>query len=601
MNRRVDWRDRRGRLERVITDAVALTKYAAGFRSESLRRLAILGQLRARVAIAGAQGNGKSTLVKALLASRTYPDPPVPIAEREETRIPIIYRHGERAVFTELSTTRRRQLDGALGIEDVRRRTSADSRFYDRVSYARLRALEIEDPRFQLPADVDIVDLPGVAGNLAGVTEWTRKNVIEQETQCIVFVVGSSQTIDCCEAEANVIRAFGAMLPDSIFVQNVWSGYDDPVEETREHNVAFLTSHLGKPPVYFTVDCALALRAAAGGDKGPLASVSDHLAPLLEGDRGRLVSEEAMRCAARLRGLMGDLEEALLRAKGAAEEAQEFHEKLEGQRAALKKLSAELVRYLDDAEQRGMGQCHDRIDAAFGEFTRGIERYLVEEDAITEKLLERRFSDGIGDLNRTIRALVEEWVQGAVQELQARLGEEIADASSEEALVRRLENLNVPGLEAMGLRDLLAGVRNWLPRLLGIGGATLALLAGPVGVFAGAIAAVLGGSVGDWIGRKMGTLLKDHVETPLALKQCKALMEKLGPELEDKKGDAIDGLRSCIHGMRMKLEQHVGGVLDARGERLNESQRRSLDADPGSLEAELRAAAGVLASVEAVI
>ncbi len=530
-----------------------------------------------------------------------YPDPPVPIAEREETRIPIIYRDGERAAFTEVSTTGRWQFDGALGIEDVRRRTSADSRFYDRVSYARLRALEIEDPRFQLPADVDLVDLPGVAGNLAGVTEWTRTNVVEQETQCIVFVVGSSQTIDCCEAEANLIRAFGAMLPDSIFVQNVWSGYDDPVDETREHNVEFLTRHLGRPPVYSTVDCARALRAAAGGDKSPLASVMDHLTPLLEGDRGRLVSEEAMRCAARLRGLIGDLEEALLRAKGAAAEAQEFHEKVEGQRDALRKLSAELVRCLDDAEQRGMGHCQVRIEAAFGEFMQGIEKYLVEEDAVTQQLLERRLSDAIGDLNRTIRVMVEEWVQGTVQELQARLGEEITDASSEEALVRRLENLKVPGLEAMGLRDLLAGVRNWLPRLLGIGGAALALAMGPAGWVAGAIAAILGGSMGDWFGRKMGTLLKNHVEKPLALKQCKALMEKLGPELQDRKGDAMEGLRSCVHGMRIKLEQHVGGILDARGERLDESQRRSLGAEPGSLEAELRAVAGVLASVDALI
>ncbi len=308
-----------------------------------------------------------------------------------------------------------------------------------------------------------------------------------------------------------------------------------------------------------------------------------------------------MRCAARLRGLIGDLEEALLRAKGAAAEAQEFHEKVEGQRDALRKLSAELVRCLDDAEQRGMGHCQVRIEAAFGEFMQGIEKYLVEEDAVTQQLLERRLSDAIGDLNRTIRVMVEEWVQGTVQELQARLGEEITDASSEEALVRRLENLKVPGLEAMGLRDLLAGVRNWLPRLLGIGGAALALAMGPAGWVAGAIAAILGGSMGDWFGRKMGTLLKNHVEKPLALKQCKALMEKLGPELQDRKGDAMEGLRSCVHGMRIKLEQHVGGILDARGERLDESQRRSLGAEPGSLEAELRAVAGVLASVDALI
>lgn len=563
------WRRQLRTLQDVSDRCDVLQKRTPDFYAKLRHRLQRLEQTRTRVAIAGAQGVGKSTLVAALLASRELPSPPIPVSEREETRVPIVCRWSSSAGYREVREGADHYRAGRLTLAQVRERASADSRVFDRLTsdYRSLLALELEDPGFALGPHADAVDLPGVSGNLAGVNEWARRFLLEDSTQALVFVVSSGQTIDCTEDEANLIRAYGPLMVRTVFVQNVWSGYDDDIEGTRAGNLEFLSEHIGEDAArhYLLLDCRDGLERARRGDREPLTEVARALEPLLDQDKDVLVREEAQRLASHLDQLYALVTADTFAAKGMLEEAGRVREKLEADRAALERVLVAVGQ--DVADERGA--LHEKLNAvaarALTTLRQDLASYIEGDRTLTRKLLEREVSRLLGRTSRAIidgsSAAITEAADSLREAIRRRLDEEL-DVQTSPEVEFDLESFELPEIDLEALRKAVRLVTTVSSAVGAVVGTAIGSLFGPVG---GVIGGILGGVVG-WLGAKVG---RSKIEAPIARKQRASILAAIEGPIAEARKETQSNLERAGDAQLDRLTKEIERIIAARTEALS--------------------------------
>ena len=490
------WRAELSAVLEMLTTCSPLRKRSPKFVEAARARLAKLSAERARVTVAGAQGVGKSTLVSALLASPRFAGNPVPVSEREETRMPIIARWGPAPLMRDIFADHPEVHEGEFSEGEVRRRASVDRTVFDRLAFGAMLAVELEHPGFDLPPHIDVVDLPGVSGHLAGVSEWAGKYLLSDSTQCTIFLVASNQTIDCVEDEANLVRAYGPLMTRVIFVQNVWSDYDDPVDQTEEKNKLFLSKHIGEAYHYLRLDCDQALLAKRAGAPELVAPLLDRASPILGGRRPGPARGGARAARLHVAGTIENVEAALLEARGQGVEARKARERMASRLAEAERQAAVLFEAVN-LERRACGQdLAVSITTAFTDFEAGLTEYIEGDRSLTPKLLEREIARLAGELNRTIRDAVVARLAKATSRLKEQLGREVdgADAAMPGA------EFSMPAFDDEMLRKFVRGFSDLLETGAGVAGAA-------IGGFIGNIpGAIIGGAIGmfiGWVAKKM--------------------------------------------------------------------------------------------------
>lgn len=606
------WEKAMKQLRGYLAENSVLHKYAPRYAASADRRLSQVSRAPVRIGVAGAQGLGKSTLVKGLLASPRCPEPPIPVREREETRIPVISVKRKRPALAEIFRGgRTREREQRVTEEDVRVRASADSSVFDKVKYRKLEALIVYDPDFDLAQRVELVDLPGVGGHLAGISKWAEDYLLGGDLACLVFVVDSSQSIDSSHHEANLIRAFGPQLLKSVFVQNLWSGYPDPVEETRAANLEFLNKHLGKDSVrYVMVDLRSAGRAKAEGDSQIFAPLDAELGPLLAGDRSFMVLAEVIKAKNQCQVVEARLQRDLHAARGEHDKHQEatdeLKQRLKELQALAKSLKAHGNRKCDDLGS----SLRSTADNVLDRFSTGLVEYIDNaKHPVTQKLLEREVSNRIGEANRSLVASYNKGVAALRDELRKKI-----EAANARFRLKGAAGIDLPApefnLDLDGLVKFVAVLKKGLAIGGSVGGAvggTLggakaggvigALIGGPPGAAIGAVVGgIVGGILGMFGGRKAGQATGNQVHARLKDKQKRAFRERMGKELPALKKK----VRSSIQGSIVSLRQTLEGEVDEVMEALHEAAHSEAPTDEAEFEDSGRAVKQIQADLKVI-
>lgn len=508
-----------------------------------------LRQQRWRIAVAGAQGNGKSSLVRALLASPSNPDPPVPVSDREETRIPVLYRKGAKPTLREVGKLGKKIHKGPIDEDAIRRRASVDRTLLDRARYATLDALEVELPGVALEGEIDLVDLPGVAGNLASVSGWAIKNLLERGSQGVIFVLAPSSTIEATAEEANLIRAFGPLMVRTIFVHNVWSGYDDDNDATERLNLEFLRRHIGGEVRYVRVDVRAALEAARRGASDAIQPVLDGLAPFFRGDLQDLTLDEAGRLKNLLDEVLRALAVDLLAASGRADAARAAARAIEAERAKVRAALDQLTRDIRQEVEATRGLVHGKLEGELDGFERQLDDFVRDRNDLQQDVFEREVARRVGSLQRAIK--------NALSSEFAVLLERVK-AQSREALGRLdLEGLAEPDVQidapqlALGLERQMLGAVKWIVNAAaGIGGALVGAIGGPLG-------AIVGGLLGGLVGWLAGIVLDRTVGATLSERERSHIRSQLRASLEQSRKGLIEAVDGAVDGVAAQLTDAV--------------------------------------------
>lgn len=519
-----------------------------------------------RMAVVGAQGVGKSTVARALLASPHWPEPPIPVAEGEETRIPIIVRYAKTAAYEQVFKRKPKRVEGRISEKEVRRRASADQKVYRRNLFERLQALIIEDPRCQMPPNTELADLPGVSGNLAVVSEWAADNILKP-AQLLVFVLASSQTITCTEDEANLIRSFGPLMVHPVFVQNVWSEFDDDIERTATDNKRFLDKHIGQERYsYLFLDASKALREAERGPSQALQPLKNLVTPFLEREPAQLLSSLVLQVIekANLALQLASIEYA--EATGKAAEAREQLENVEREQRQLERLQQRLFERLSTERvtaARALGQAFSN---GLMELRTKIESFLEGDRTINQKLIEQEAARQMGQLNREMQ-----------KELHVELGkltdifEEEMDAEFPRKKAKFNAKFKAPGLDLVGLRMTARAATNMGSIIAGgaggvkTGAAVGTAVGGPIGFLAGTAAGFAAGLLVGWLTKKT---IETVAEKPLVQKQIDGYRVGLTKELDKARKESQKKLATVV-------DEHVE-ILMAHVTRLTEERKDAL-------------------------
>lgn len=457
--------------------------------AEIEQHLQRLREQRWRIAVAGAQGNGKSSLVRALLASPEHPDPPVPVSDREETRIPVLYRKGRVSCLREVGKLGKREHLGPIEEEAIRKRASVDRGVFDSARYAALDALEVDLPGVALQGEIDLVDLPGVAGNLATVSQWAITNLLEVGSQAVIFVLSSSSTIEATQKEANLIRAFGPLMVRAVFVQNIWTAYDDDNDATEAFNLKFLRRHLGHEVHYVRLDIRAALDAARRGEPIALRPVLDALEPFYRRDILALSLADAGRLRRVIDEVLRSLAVDLLSASGNAEAARRAVAAIQAERERLSAALLVLTLRIQDEVEVARCEVRNGLRLEFDNFERALEEFVRDEKSLQNEQFEREVARQFGRLQHGFKGIL----TSAVDALQHRVREQSRE------VLGRIEVMVLPDADVQfaapplefGLPRQILDVLKGVVRLgMGAGGAAV----GP------AAAAVAGGYIGVELG-----------------------------------------------------------------------------------------------------
>ena len=578
-------------IREVVALCLPLTKRAPDFVKGHRSRLDSLAAARSRVAVAGAQGVGKSTLMRSLLSSPEMSSPPVPVSQREETRVPIVTRWAATPGYRELHVGGPKYREGEILEDEVRKRASADARFFDKARFVGLRALEIEHPRFPLPKHLDLVDLPGVSGALAGVSAWAKRHLLEQGTQCMIFVVGSAQSIDCVEDEANLIRAFGPLMPRTVFVQNIWGGFPDPVEETREANFEFLNEHLDgfQPSRYLKIDCDAALRAARDGAASLLEPLIAELAPFLGAETSELLDEEASRLDGKLRAVRSVVDLDLAAATG---DHRRVAAKLAGLRAeieALKRLERSLRAKVRSEKKRIGRDLDSAVDEHLELFTGALADFVKEDRVVTQKLLDRHVARSTGTLNRSIQGDVSAEIAASLDTLRKHVEKAVEAVATEASEIADELEIDTPEIELVGLRKMVRGVGKVVVAGARIGGGYGGAKAGAVaGSFFGPWGTVIGGVLGGIVGLLAAGALahkgRQAADAAVAQSQLTALLKEFNKSLPSLKKSVKKDLRGVTATVLAGFEKQTTSLLRDRRATFEEKLASAHGAAGGSVE-----------------
>lgn len=606
------WQKALQTLEKILSECGPLEKRSSQFVQDSKKRIRRIWSTYWRIAVAGSQGNGKSTLAQALLASPRLPAPPIPVQEREETRIPIVCKTASPQGYVHVTKRSKHFHKGEITEAEVRKRTSADARFFKRHLYSRLEALELHHPLFRLPEHVDLVDLPGVAGNLAGITEWAKKYLLEESAHCIIFVVTSSQSIDCVDEEANLIRAFGPLMVRTIFVQNVWQGYDDDIESTKEANLEFLRRYTdGQSLHYLLLDCASALDSAREGDYSMLEPLLSLVSPFINADPGELVKEQALRLSLKLGVVEEQVERELWTSRGEEQAAEEARRKHAEKMAQVEIIRKKALAILSSECLNIARTLVDNANEELRNLEKGISDYITGDRTPTPKLLEREVARLLGNLNRNIKSTSEKRFQEAVENLKRRIQLKVKDFGSGRPLDLDLE-METPQFNFES-RKWLRGLEAIMEKVLAIGIGAIGFAAGAqigaaLGAAGGPVGAVIGVLVGGLLGWLGGKVVKKGIEAgfekPLAQSQVKEILAKMKPEFKKARNDANKGIEKAVDSFKQLVSERINQICDdMKDERADstpfpaQSQRQSSE----NLERELQVIRDVRTRVTEIV
>ena len=543
--------------------------------SDIERRLKRLHERRWRIAVAGAQGNGKSSLVRALLASPADPEPPVPVSDREETRIPVLYRRGAKPKLWEVGTFGRRSQPGPIDEAAIRKRASADRRLRDRARYAGLDALEVELPGVALDDEIDLVDLPGVAGNLANVSKWATKNLLERGSQCVIFVLAPSSTISATEQEANLIRAFGSQMVRAIFVHNVWSGHDDDHDATERENMGFLQKHVESEVRYVRLDIRAAGEAARRGDATLVGPLLDALAPFYRGELCGLALDEA----GRLRNLLDEVQRSVavdqLGATGNAEAAQRAARAIQAEREKVRHALQDVIRLIHaevDVTRRSVAK---GVEQEAGSFERSLDEFVRDEKTLSQNVFEREVARRVGSLQRATKKTLEAEIEGLLGRVRER-SREVLGRIDLEALPDTEVKFEAPRLTFGLERQILGAVKF----AVGLGGAAAGAAAGAMlgaegGALAGPLGFIAGGIAGALVGWLGSLALDETVGASITEKERRTMRDQLRASLAGTMAATLEAIEGALQRVERQLVGAVETFRDDREAVLLEQSRQT--------------------------
>jgi len=523
-----------GTFKRAIESIQVLRRYDKTLLDSTLSSLDLAENSMISIGIAGAQGVGKTTLLKAILASKALPDPPFPARQREETGVPVLAARAEKPYLVEIYGKRKRKRIDLKKItqNDIHIRTSADKLTERHADYLRLKSLEVFMPDLAIPEGVFIVDLPGVGGNLATVSKWAQKYVLEGMS-CILFVLDCAQAVTCVESEANLIRMFGPQLYGSIFIQNVWSDYDDDVESVEKANREFLSEHIGEH-TYVKIDLKQALQEKSSDNQKRLAAVQKFISSVGAG-RDAVIIGSASRTL-KIRGLeiRSALEVELRRLSDQKEQYLEERKTAETQLKELENAKQSLMNALEESAKQQEVNVKKGVRVASEEFLIAMQKYIEESESINKKLLERKLAREIGFINKRTSIVVTE----AIRKVQEDIGDTIQDYQQAADNFAKAETPDIDG------NLIVILLRRGLHIGAGIGGGFGGFVGGAalgakVGGFVGTIAGPLGAIVGGFLGAALGGLLA-RVFTSENKKRRKCL-ENLQSQVKTGLPDWIEG------------------------------------------------------------
>lgn len=516
-----------------------------------------------RIAVAGAQGVGKSSLVRALLATKEDPEPPVPVNPREETALPVLYRRAERAGYREIYGAKRVFTPGMLDEAGVRARASADRSVFDSMRFRNLDALELELPSVALEMGVDLVDLPGVGGNLATVSKWAVRNLLERGSQCVVFVVSGPGTIECSAQEANLIRAFGPLMVRAVFVQNTWSGHDDDEDETARLNIEFLQEHVGEDAAcrYIRLDVRAALTAARRGERALLEPVLSTLAPFFRRDHDQLARDEAER----LRNVLFEVNRVAmidrLDAIGRADTARKARGAVAAERERESSMLDELSRAITAEIETSKTTAREAVGKHVAAFGTALDEFIANEAELRQDPFEREVARRVGQLQRGVAEFFAEEGTALGARIEARSREILAGIEIP-ALGDVETRIDAPDLEYTLHRKLVQGMKWAIGGAVGVaaglGGAAAGLeLGAMLGAAGGPPGAIIGGILGTLIGAAAGTFASSQVDerfgSAVSAKERAHVRSELAPRLVA----AETELRASVHSALDKIGEQV--------------------------------------------
>lgn len=521
-----------------------LRRFEKPLMEKTLANIDLADKARISIGIAGAQGVGKTTLLKAILASTDLPDPPFPARQREETGVPVFAARSETPHLIEVyGKHKRKKVDlNIITQNDIHIRTSADTFTQRHADYLRLKSLEVFMPDLAIPEGIFLVDLPGVGGNLATVSKWARKYVLEG-MNCILFVLDCAQAVTCVESEANLIRMFGPQLFGSLFIQNVWSEHEDDVESVEKANREFLSEHIGDHQ-YVKIDLKQALQEKAYGNPNRLASVL-HLINSLGARKDAVFVGTASR-ALKIRGLeiRRALEMDLRRLMDQKGQYQEEKKAAEKRLKELEEVKQSLLASLEKSSKQQENSISKGVKKASEEFLQAMQEYIDRSESLNKQLIERKLAREVGSVNKKVATAVEK----AIGKVHEEVGESIRDY---QRVTEEFAGTKTPDIDG---NPIVIIFRKGLPIVGTLGGAALgAKIGGIAGTIGGPIGAIVGGLLGAALGSLLGKIfMSEKKKRRKCLEQIQTQVQESIPKWVN---GALVSYRAVIESIRSAYEE----------------------------------------------
>jgi len=297
-------------------------------------------------------------------------------------------------------------------------------------------------------------------------------------------------------------------MTQTIFIQNVWGGYGDPVEETREANLNFLRKHLDiEAPNYLLLDIKKAGEAKSSGNEKLFAPLRKMISPMLDRDFQFMVYEETSRALRTAKKIFPWLNNEIMRLKGdqgILEEKLTEAKRLQKVQQAL----AERLMMFTANEMKQMGtRLENLCDRLIDRLEKNVIDYLNRAPTVTQKLLEKKISIEMGSLNRNlsreVRNLLDSFQKALLQEAEnckANI------ASSKKAVKIDELQVDLGGDFGASLALVLKRIMKAFATIVGgywgaEGGAIIGSMIAPV--IGTMIGGLIGGFGGAWIANKL--------------------------------------------------------------------------------------------------
>lgn len=547
-----------------------LSKYDPSFLEQQIEDFDRLRKEPIKIGIAGAQGVGKTTLMKAIVASESLMDPPFPAREREETGVPIeAIRSGNRYMVEIYGKRRKKKITGKITENAIHIRTSAmlDSRHH---KYLRLKGLKVYMPEFDIPEGITIVDLPGVGGNLAGVSKWAEKYIL-QDSIDLIFVLSAAVAITCLEAEANLIRMFGPQCRNALFIQNVYSNFDDDVDAVEKSNREFLDDNL-KEYSYFKIDLKKALEVEPADCNNVIAPIKDRIRRVSSSRDVTLSAISAKKLATRLHDIRLELCTELDSITGEEEEYKRRKKEAEDFRRNVKATKEKTIASLDRSLENGRTTIQKSVQACSNDLIARFSEYVEGADSLKKKLLNRKLAREIGRMNKEVGKSVSEALENAQQAVNQVLND--SELVGDEYLSFTPLDIETSTLGVVSRKVLTSGGA--------LGGSIAGFsLAGPIG-------ALIGGIIGALLGKFFGGLLTSKSKKKRkVIASVKEQIEEQRPKMIKRVVDAFEKtIGDLRQGVDESFELRLREVIIPESP-IASSKAKALRKDLAKIEAEL--------------